>query len=86
MKKIRLVNSFMVVEAKKPIKDPKADFRALFRSFGSWINSPIKAPTKAPITNPKGMGTMSPMIRPSVAPVAPFLEPPNLLAPIPGIK
>ncbi len=75
----------MVVEARKPTNDPKADFRALFIPLGSCINSPIRAPKNAPITNPSGTGRSSPIIRPTVAPAAPFFEPPNLLAPSPGI-
>lgn len=82
---MRLANNFMVVDARKPINDPKADLNALFKSFGSWIISPTKAPTKAPITKPSGIGRISPITKPTVAPVTPFFEPPNFLAPRPGI-
>ena len=67
-----------------PRKEPKAAFPAVLESL-RFINSPIKAPTKGPIKTAKGIGIKIPAIRPRLAPIIPFLLPPNFLVPIAGI-
>ena len=79
-----LTINFNVVDAKNPKNEPNAAFNALVKSI-LWVSSPIKAPKKAPMINPKGIGLIKPIIKPSVVPIAPALLPPNFFVPMAGM-
>lgn len=79
------INS-MNVEAKNPIKDPKAALSAVEVSCFEKISSAKNAPKKGKVMTLKGMGVKSPIRRPRPAPYMPYLLPPNLLTPKKGIR
>ena len=82
---MRATKNFIKVEAKKPIKEPKAALKAILELLLLNINSPIKAPTNGPIKKPSGTGIKIPTINPTVVPMAPALLPPYFLVPAAGI-
>ena len=67
-----------------PIKVPIEAFTAL-PNFNYPVISPDRAPTKGPIILPSGPRINSPKSKPIVAPIIPFLVPPNFFKPIIGI-
>lgn len=64
-----------------PIKDPNPAFKLLFISFLANTYSPRVAPRNEPMNIPGIFAIKAPIKTPSIAPIIPYLLPPNFLAP-----